>query len=261
MAGQTSVHTEADLGHDDGMARRVTPAPRLDPDLARFAAALADRSRIAMLDVLMDGRAYPIGALARRVGITAATASGHLRRLVDERLVKVEHAGRSHRVQLAGPEVAHLLETLAGATPLIAPPAVTTGWTSARARELRFARTCYDHLAGIVGVAVTRALLDRTWIAPRDDTFTAAPGVLAWLADHGRPLTDEPAVRRPLTRACLDWSERVPHLAGRLGAAIADVALAEQWVVRVRDSRALRVTQRGRTALARELKVSLPAAA
>lgn len=214
-----------------------------------------------MLDVLMDGRAYPIGALAKRAGISAATASGHLRRLVEERLVKVEQAGRSHRVQLAGPEVAQLLETLAGATPLVAAPTVVTGWTSARARELRFARTCYDHLAGIVGVAVTRALIERTWIAPGDDTFTAAPGVLAWLADHGQEISDEPAVRRPLTRACLDWSERVPHLAGRLGAAIAEVAIAEQWVVRVRDSRALRVTQRGRTALSRELAVSLPAAA
>lgn len=234
------------------MARRVQPAPRLDPDIARLAGALADPSRIAMLDALLDGSALAIGALARRAGITAATASGHLRRLVDERLVSVDRDGRSHRVRLAGPAVAELLESIAALAPPPAPPAATAAATT-RARELRFARTCYDHLAGVVGVRVTGALVDRRWLEARDDGFAAAPGLLAWLADHGHPLAEEPPSRRPLVRACLDWSERTPHVAGRIGAAIADLALDQKWVVRVRDSRALRVTDRGRTAFAREL--------
>jgi DNA-binding transcriptional ArsR family regulator len=235
------------------MARRVQPPPRLDPDIARLAGALADRSRVAMLDALLDGSALAIGALARRAGITAATASGHLRRLVDERLVTVERDGRSHRVRLAGPAIAQLLESIAALVPPPAPPATATAAATTRARELRFARTCYDHLAGVVGVRVTGALVDRRWLEPRDDGFAAAPGLLAWLADHGQPLADEPPSRRPLVRACLDWSERTPHVAGRIGAAIADLALARQWVVRVRDSRALRLTDRGRAAFAREL--------
>jgi DNA-binding transcriptional ArsR family regulator len=260
------------------MARRVHPSPRLDPDIARLAGALADPSRIAMLDALLDGSARPIGALARRAGITAATASGHLRRLVDEQLVTVERDGSSHRVRLAGPGVAQLLESLAALVPPPAAPASTTAAATTRARELRFARTCYDHLAGMVGVRVTSALVARRWLEPRDDGFAATPALLDWLAGHGHPLAraersrsggllpaapkqrskeraedDEPRSRRPLVRACLDWSERTPHVAGQVGAAIADLALAARWVVRVRDSRALRLTDRGRAAFAREL--------
>ena len=236
------------------MARRATPTPRLDPDIARLASVLADRSRVAMLDALLDGNAHTIGALARHAGITAATASGHLRRLLDEQLVVAPHHGRERRVQLASPAVAQLLESIAGLT-VPSPTPVTTAATT-RARELRFARTCYDHLAGIVGVRVTGALVDRRWLRPHDDAFTPAPALLTWLADHGHPLTDDPPSRRPLARACLDWSERTPHLAGRVGAAIADLALHHHWVVRVRDSRALRLTSRGRTALATELAVT-----
>ncbi len=256
------------------MARRSSPAPRLDPDIARIAGVLADPSRLAMLDALLDGRGHAIGALARHAGVTAATASGHLRRLVDERLVLVEHEGRSRRVRLASPSVAQLLESLAAlaapspsastalrstgsTTALIGgSTAAPTGRSISRARELRFARTCYDHLAGVVGVRVTAALVERRWLHVRDDSFAAAPALLAWLADHGHPVADDAPARRPLTRACLDWSERTPHLAGRLGAAIAELALDQQWLVRVRDSRALRLTSRGRGALARELAVT-----
>lgn len=237
------------------MARRATPTPPLDPDIARVAGVLADRSRVAMLDALLDGNTHTIGALARRAGVTAATASGHLRRLIDEQLVLATHHGREHRVRLASPDVALLLESLAGLAVPVPPPVATTA-SAARARELRFARICYDHLAGAVGVGVTGALLDRSWLRFHDDTFTAAPALLAWLADHGHPLADDTRSRRPLARACLDWSERTPHLAGRIGAALANLALAKQWVVRVRGSRALRLTTRGRTALAGELAVA-----
>jgi hypothetical protein len=173
------------------MVRRTHPAPRLDPDIARLAGALADPSRIAMLDALLDG-------------------GGHLRRLLDEQLVVVTRRGRERHIRLAGPSVAQLLESLAA---LAAPPPAITTASATRARELRFARTCYDHLAGVVGVRVTGALLDRGWLRQRDDGFTGTPALLGWLADHGRPLADEPRMRRPLARACLDWSERTPHLA------------------------------------------------
>src|SRR5262245_4707126 len=159
------------------MARRTTPTPRLDPDIARLASVLADRSRVAMLDALLDGNTHTIGALARHAGITAATASGHLHRLLDEQLVVAPHHGRERRVQLAGPAVAQLLESIAGLT-VPAPPAIaTTAAATTRARELRFARTCYDHLAGILGVRVTGALVDRRWLRPHDDSFTPAPAL------------------------------------------------------------------------------------
>jgi DNA-binding transcriptional ArsR family regulator len=234
------------------MARRVATAPRIDPDIARLAGALADPSRAAMLDALLDGNSHPIGTLARHAGITAATASGHLRRLIAEQLVVVERSGREHRVRLASPAVAHLLESIAAiAAP--APPPIMTSASTTRARELRFARTCYDHFAGVVGVGLTRALLARRWLRARDDAFTAAPALLAWVAGHGHPVVEDPRIRRPLVRACLDWSERTPHLAGRIGAALVELALDKQWVVRVRGSRAVRLTTRGRTAFSTEL--------
>lgn len=239
------------------MARRAVPAPRLDPDIARFASVLADPSRAAMLDALLDGGAHTIGALARHAGITAATASGHLRRMVDEHLVIVVPAGRERRVRLTSSRIARLLESMAtlavAAAPAVAAPSATTATAASRARELRFARTCYDHFAGVVGVAITRTLLSRRWLRTRGGMFTVEPPLIAWLAGHGQNMDMRSGARRPLARACLDWSERTPHIAGQVGAALVEIAFVKRWVVRVRGSRAVRLTTRGRTAFTHDL--------
>jgi DNA-binding transcriptional ArsR family regulator len=232
--------------------RSLPPAPR-DPDIAGLARVLGDGSRVAMLDALMDGDAHTIGALARRAGVTAPTASTHLERLRAARLVTVTTAGRERQVRLASPEVAELIERLAC---LAIPDAAPTVAGRSRIADLRFARTCYDHLAGMLGVVVANALLERGWLHRTTDTFEPAPALFEWLADHGAPLPI--AGRRPLSRACLDWTERVPHLAGRTGEAVANVFARERWVTRRRDSRALRLTDRGRAALGRELGIQLP---
>lgn len=212
-----------------------------------LASAIADSSRAEMLETLLDGKAHSIGELARRAGISAATASSHLRRLTAARLVTVTTAGRERRVALAGADVAELLERLA----VLATPDRPTG------REaLRFARTCYDHLAGVLGVLVTGALVARGWLHDTGDNLEPAPALLDWLARRGHPV--EIAGRRPLSRRCLDWTERVPHLAGRVGAALASTCIDARWVMPVRGNRALRVTERGRLGLARELGLALP---
>jgi DNA-binding transcriptional ArsR family regulator len=216
--------------------------------IAHIASVLADPSRAAMLDILLDGDAHAIGRLARHAGITAATASSHLRKLDDAGLVTVTTVGRERHVRLAGAEVAEALERLAALAQRTAPPS--------RTAALRFARTCYDHLAGALGVAITCALVERGWLYRTSDTFEPASPFLAWLASRGHAISEDP--RRPLSRACLDGTERVPHLAGRTGAALAALAIAERWVVRVRDSRALRLTARGRSALEVDLALSLP---
>ncbi len=218
--------------------------------VAELARVLADGSRAAMLDRLLDGEAYPIAALARAARVTAPTASSHVHQLVAAGLVVVEPRGREKLVRLASPEIADLLERLAA----------VSAATSARPRsdQLRFARTCYDHLAGVVGVLVTAALVERAWLLPTSDNLEPAPVLLGWLADHGRPV--DLAAPRPLSRACVDGTERVPHVGGQIGAALAGVMIAERWLARIRDSRALRVTERGRIALARELGLSLLAA-
>ena len=233
------------------MPRRALPRSSEGSDVTSLASVLADASRVAMLDTLLDGEAYSIGALARRAGVSASTASSHLRRLSAARLVAVAQVGRERRVRLAGPDVAELLERLAV---LAAPrPASTPSPTS----QLRFARTCYDHLAGMLGVAVSAALVERGWLHATTDTFEPAPALFAWLAQLGRPVAITGS-RRPLTRACLDWSERVPHVAGRIGAAIAEVFVDHGWVARIRGTRALRLTAGGRSAVVRELGVAFP---
>jgi DNA-binding transcriptional ArsR family regulator len=235
------------------MPRRTALSAPRDPDIASLARVLGDASRVAMLDALLDGAAHPIGRLARRAGVSPATASAHLGKLVAANLVSVNAVGRERHVQLASPEVAELLERLAA---LAAPAATWTEAARTRAQELRFARTCYDHLAGVLAILVVTALVERTWMTRTSDSFTPGPALFAWLADHGQVVSS--IARRPLCRSCLDWSERVPHVSGRIGAALANVLLAEHWVARVRDTRALRVTARGHTALARELNLSLP---
>jgi DNA-binding transcriptional ArsR family regulator len=217
------------------------------PMIARIGAVLADPSRAAMLDILFDGDAHAIGQLGRRVGITPATASSHLRKLEDAGLVTVATIGREKHVRLAGAEVAEVLERIAALAQLTAPPS--------RRAAIRLARTCYDHLAGVLGVVIASALVERGWLYQTSDTFEPASAFLDWLAARGYPVAGD--ARRPLSRACLDGTERVPHLAGRVGVALAELAIGERWVTHVRDSRALRLTERGRKALARELGCTL----
>ncbi|HLL20668.1 MAG TPA: helix-turn-helix transcriptional regulator, partial [Kofleriaceae bacterium] len=222
------------------MARRGWPAPH--GELAQIASVLAVPTRAAMLDVLLDGQPRSIGALARDVRITAATASTHLARLVEARLVAVETVGRTRRVRLAGPDVAEVLERLT---------ALATNGPAPGREGLRFARTCYDHIAGVLAIVVADALVARGWLHRTSDNFEPAPALFAWLAERGHAV--ELRGRRPLSRACLDWTERVPHVAGRIGSALLAVMVGARWVVPVRSSRGLRVTDGGRAALAEEL--------
>jgi DNA-binding transcriptional ArsR family regulator len=222
-------------------------------DIAAGAAAIADPARAAMLDALMDGTPRSAGALAREAGVAASTASHHLARLVDAGLVAVEPDGRRRAFRLARPEVAHALEALA----LISPPcAPRTLRRATRAEAERAARTCYDHLAGKLCVAVCDALVGAGAIASDGNgAYTLGDGANDAFAALGVALP--PHGRRAYARACLDWSERRPHLAGALGAAVADTLLERRWVTRIAGTRALRLTDEGREGLRRALGVEL----
>jgi DNA-binding transcriptional ArsR family regulator len=229
------------------MPRRAVRTVVRAPDISGVASVLADPSRAQMLDILLDGEAHAIGALARRAGVSAPTASSHLRRLDDAGLVAIEVVGRERRVRLAGADVAEVLERIAA---LARPRATGTAMD-----HLRFARTCYDHLAGLLGVAIAERLVDLGWLYRTSDNLEPSSALLAWLAQHGHPVADD--ARRPLSRACVDWTERTHHVAGRVGGALAALAMSAGWVARVRASRALRLTERGRRALADELGLAL----
>lgn len=223
-----------------------------DPDFAPTAALLVDPARAAMLVALLDGRALPAGELAFLAGVSPQTASAHLARLVEGRLLARETHGRHRDFRLAGAEVAHAVEALAAVAPVREARRVVL---DERARELRFARTCDDHLAGRVGVAVHEALLGVGLVVPCGAHHAVTDDGRAWFAALGvdAAALDARAGRRPLARPCLDWSERRHHLVGALGAALARRLLELEWLARIPGGRALRVTHEGERELAARL--------
>ena len=210
---------------------------------ASVAGLFADPSRVAMIDVLMDSREHAVGALARAAGIAASTATEHLSRLEDGGVVVVRRTGRQRLVQLAGPSVAAAYEALAELSDEREANGLRA-WT--RREQLRAARTCYDHLAGRLGVAIADAALAAGAVAP---DFSLGRRARAWFGELGVDLKAFPRGRRPLLRVCTDWTERREHLAGALGAAICSAVLDAGWAVRQPSSRALRLTPRGETEL------------
>ena len=206
-------------------------------------AALGDPARLNMLAALMDGRALTAGELAGIAGVAPTTASGHLARLLEAGLLAMERQGRHRYHRLASPEVARVLEGLMalsaerGRTPLRAPR------TGPRDAALREARTCYDHLAGRLAVGMADVMVARGHLDLSPDGGALTEAGASFLERLGVAL---PAARgRPFCRPCLDWSERRPHLAGALGAALCRRCLELGWMRRVSDSRALSVTPAG----------------
>ncbi|MFF1297719.1 MULTISPECIES: ArsR/SmtB family transcription factor [unclassified Streptomyces] len=215
-------------------------------ELARLASLVADETRASCLLALLDGRAWTASELARHAGVAASTLSEHLGKLVAGGLLTEERQGRHRYVRLADARVAQLVEELASH---VAPGSVV------RPRNLRESsagsamargRTCYDHLAGRLGIAVTDALTSRELL--RQDTgFALTEAGLKWFGEVGIALDRKG--RRPLARACLDWTERRPHLAGIAGAALCRHALDAGWCVRIGSERAVKVTGAGERAL------------
>ena len=225
-----------------------------DANVAAVAALVGDSTRATMLDVLMDGGAHPVGELARLAGVAASTASEHLARLRDGGLVVREVVGRESRYRLASAEAAEALEALAR---VAAPTSVRTLREANKGDALRLARTCYDHLAGRLGVGITEALVLRRALVLRDGSFEVTPVGERLLYEHGGDVAAARGRQRSFARSCLDWSERRPHLAGALGAALAEALVANCWLRRRMHDRGLIVTELGRTALRRELGVRL----
>ncbi len=221
-------------------------------ELATLAALLADRSRASFLLALMDGRAWTAGELAEAAEVTPSTASEHLTRLVGAGLLVERRQGRHRYVQLAGPRQAHLLEDLLAYLGPTDPPKRTLS-ASAANQALRRGRTCYDHLAGRLGVAITDAMTARGLLT--EDLAVTDDG-LAWLE---RELAfTPPTTRRPLAKACLDWTERRSHLAGAAGAHLHAHLRDRDWVRGIGTGRAVRLTPTGETALRDLLGVSPP---
>ena len=227
--------------------------------IAQTASLLGDVARASMLVALMDGRALTATELARVAGITPQTASGHLGRLVDAGLVARESQGRHRYHRLASTAVAHMIESIMSLTtdPNSSgmpqrPPAPVVG---PRDKALRYARTCYDHLAGQLAVEITDSLIEAGRIELASDGGILTDEGSRFMRDlgvdvdaaHHRPSSR--GTRRTFCRPCLDWSERRFHIGGRLGAAMCECYLDKGWIRRAAGSRAVIVTPQGRQAI------------
>lgn len=221
--------------------------------VSSIAFLIADPARAAMLIALVDGRALPAGELAYAAGATAQTASFHLAKLLDGGLLTVEKEGRHRYYRLAGPNVALALEQLAAIRP-IAPARHQP--LNREAQSLQFARRCYDHLAGQLGVAVTEGLQEREFIVPTaEKQFAVTPTGRAWFGSMGVDVSGLKPTRRGLARQCLDWTERRHHLAGPLGVSFMAVLCSSGWLLCSKPSREIQVTPQGRIGLKEQLGI------
>lgn len=215
-------------------------------DIAAIAATIGDRTRARILDALAGGEPMTATELAHQTGVSAQTMSAHLAKLCHMKLVSLRPSGRHHYFLLASKQVASALEALA----VIAPkqPVVSVRQSDESA-ALKLARVCYDHLAGVIGVAITNNLEKKGYIRSSRRQFLITPSGRRWFANFGIDLEALKHARRKQAVQCVDWSERVPHLAGALGAAIAKRVLDLGWLKRRPRDRALSPTAEGRKAL------------
>jgi DNA-binding transcriptional ArsR family regulator len=258
MLRQASKHRR---GTVVGMSRRG------DADLSAVARLLADPGRCRMLLALDDGRALPASRLAAEAGVSAATASSHLGKLVAAGLLTVEPHGRHRYYRLSGPDVGRLLETMAALAPATE---IRSLREDTRSRALREARTCYDHIAGRLGVAIMQSLLTRGSISGGDGRFHPGQPGADRLSSYGHEvdyeITPDGATfldrfgvtippRRPVVRYCVDWSEQAHHLAGGVGRGLLDRMLELEWIGRRADGRALDICDAGRQGLAEHFSI------
>lgn len=215
---------------------------------------ICEPTRARMLWNLLDGRSYTATELAVAADISATSASNHLSKLLEANLLKVETQGRHRFYSFARTEVAYVVESLAnlanhGSTKKLAKDEFAAG--------IKYCRTCYDHLAGYVGVKFVEVLEQKDFLQKTETAYFVTEKGWEWFAEFEIYQNDFIGNRRPLTRQCLDWSERRPHLAGQLGAVFLDKALQRKWFQKVKFSRELIVTSKGQQEIYTLLNITL----
>lgn len=219
-----------------------------EPRFARIASAIGDPTRARMLSRLLDGRHYTAKELAACADITAATASAHLRLLVDECLATSRSQGRHKYFVLADANVAHALEALMRIADGVMPE--TTRWRAPAMHELRHARSCYGHLAGELGVRLCCGLVEKGWVKAAntsDQSYAMTADGIKELTKLGLPAAIFNKQGKRQLYGCVDWSERKDHFAGPLAVNILESLIASHWLVRNATSRALTLTELGKS--------------
>jgi len=223
-----------------------------EPDVARVAGLLADPARARMLRALLDGTMRPAGELAFAANVSAQSASAHLAKLVAGGLLALEAQGRHRYFRIASPEVADAVESLGSLSLAVQPraPRIPPIPKPAATQFLR-ARTCYDHLAGETAVRVCEAIVKARWLIAEGRDFRVTRLGQEKLAALDIDLASVSRAKRAFARACVDLTQRRPHLGGALGAALLEAFLARGWILRMPRSRAVSITPRGSEAFAR----------
>ncbi|MFW2106576.1 winged helix-turn-helix domain-containing protein [Bacillus spizizenii] len=226
----------------------------MNPNIAKISSLLSDPSRSSILLTLMDGRIHPAGELAYLANIKPQTASFHLKKLLEEKLISVEKHGRHRYYRLSNSDTANMIEQLLR----MAPKAKVTSLKDSKEKsDLHFARTCYDHLAGYVGVQMTHSLVEQGILKKVDLNFEVTSEGSLFFSKLGINEEHQRHKRRAFARCCLDWSERQHHIAGALGNALLMRMLEEEWIVRMPKTRAVRMTQSGKIAFEKYFKVNI----
>lgn len=214
------------------------------PDIAFVAQLIADPARARMLSRLLDGKALTATELARHADVTPQTASSHLSKLHKGNLLALEKQGRHRYYRLAGPAVSQAIEALMGVA-----PRSTNNAGLVDMAPIELARTCYDHIAGHLGVALADSMIQLGWLVPAKRDYHLTQLGEKHLLDFGLELPALRLKRRQFARQCLDWTERRHHVGGALGAAIAESLLNRGWLLRNPDERVVHITNSGITGL------------
>ena len=212
--------------------------------MAEIGALLGDPARANMLAALMDGRALTATELAYAAGVTPQTTSGHLAKLTAANLLALHKQGRNRYYRLASPMIGSMLESVMTVAAVQMP--ARHGRASPLDERMRTARSCYDHIAGRLGVAIADTLMARQYVVLGEDGGEVTDAGAAFLAQFGADAAQCRRSRRAFCRPCLDWSERRWHIAGAVGAALLSRCLELGWLARERDTRALEITDKGR---------------
>ncbi|QUL53758.1 winged helix-turn-helix transcriptional regulator [Paenibacillus tritici] len=216
---------------------------KTNSNVAIIASLVSETSRAAILTVLLDGRFHAAGELAYIAGITPQTASFHLAKMVDAHVISVEKQGRHRYYGIHNPEVAQVMESLLS----IAPPVhIKSLKQASEDKALRLARTCYDHLAGSLGVQLTDSLIRTGILCEENKQFTVTERGKDFFTNFRIDLEKAEKKRRSFCHKCLDWSERRPHLAGALGNALLERLLELNWIQRLPKTRAIIITSEGK---------------
>ena len=218
-----------------------------------IAGLIGEPVRAKMLWNLLDGRAYTASELALAADISGTSASNHLTKLLAADLLKVEKQGRHRYFSFSRPDIAYVVESLAS----LSGPSSKKMERETVLPGIKYCRSCYDHVAGFVGVKIAEGLERKKAIRKSASLYLVTNSGWKLLADLGIDKNEMMANRRPLTRQCLDWSERKPHLAGQLGARLLNSMLDRDWLKRMKFSRELIITTKGRSEIKKMFGVDL----